>query len=79
MEITIKGEDKKLIKQVEDLARKLGLKVTKKNRVLKDKNNGAEMAKLMADLARAGGVKSIPDPSDWQREIRKDRPLPGRD
>jgi hypothetical protein len=25
------------------------------------------------------GFKSIPDPSAWQREIRQDRPLPGRE
>jgi hypothetical protein len=30
-------------------------------------------------LAALGGFKSIPDPVAWQREIRKDRPLPGRD
>ncbi|MFW6336932.1 MAG: hypothetical protein ACOC3G_07370 [Phycisphaeraceae bacterium] len=30
-------------------------------------------------LRAQGGIKSIPDPSAWQREIRKDRPLPGRE
>jgi hypothetical protein len=30
-------------------------------------------------LAALGGIKSIPDPVAWQREIRKDRPLPGRE
>lgn len=29
-------------------------------------------------IADRGGIKSIPDPVKWQREIRKDRPLPGR-
>lgn len=29
-------------------------------------------------IAERGGIKSIPDPVKWQREIRKDRPLPGR-
>ena len=29
-------------------------------------------------LRTQGGIKSIPDPAAWQREIRKDRPLPGR-
>ncbi|MBC7891358.1 MAG: hypothetical protein H7Y12_04020 [Sphingobacteriaceae bacterium] len=27
----------------------------------------------------AGGIPSIPDPSAWQREIRKDKPLYGRE
>lgn len=30
-------------------------------------------------IADRGGIKSIPDPVKWQREIRKDRPLPGRE
>ncbi len=31
-------------------------------------------------LCDLGGLReAIPDPAAWQREIRKDRPLPGRD
>lgn len=31
-------------------------------------------------LRALGGLKHvIPDPVEWQREIRKDRPLPGRE
>ena len=30
-------------------------------------------------IALQGGIRSIPDPVAWQREIRKDRPLPGRE
>ena len=30
-------------------------------------------------LAARGGIRSIPDPVAWQREMRKDRPLPGRE
>lgn len=33
----------------------------------------------LAELAAAGGISSIPDPAAWQREIRQDRALPGRD
>jgi hypothetical protein len=33
----------------------------------------------LTELAEAGGIKSIPDPAAWQREIRRDRPLPGRE
>ena len=40
---------------------------------------GQRAADALARLAAAGGIKSIPDPSAWQREIRRDRPLPGRD
>lgn len=37
------------------------------------------MAAVLSQLAAAGGIRSIPDPLAWQREIRQDRPLPGRD
>lgn len=30
-------------------------------------------------LRAMGGIKSIPDPVAWQREMRKDKPLAGRD
>lgn len=33
----------------------------------------------LAELAAAGGIASIPDPAAWEREIRQDRPLPGRE
>lgn len=33
----------------------------------------------LAELAAAGGIAAIPDPAAWEREIRQDRPLPGRE
>lgn len=33
----------------------------------------------LEELAAAGGIASIPDPAAWEREIRQDRPLPGRE
>ena len=36
-------------------------------------------AEALRKLSEQGGFKSIPDPVAWQREIRKDRPLAGRD
>ena len=30
-------------------------------------------------MSYTNGFKGIPDPSVWQREIRQDRPLPGRE
>lgn len=30
-------------------------------------------------IAERGGIKSMPDPVAWQREMREDRPLPGRE
>ncbi len=43
------------------------------------KPNGAKMVEALEKLSALGGVKSIPDPDAWLREIRRDRPLPGRD
>ena len=40
---------------------------------------GQRMAKALERLAAANTFAHIKDPVAWQREIRKDRPLPGRD
>ena len=39
----------------------------------------ADAVSALEELAMAGGIASIPDPSAWQRDIREDRPLPGRE
>ena len=44
-----------------------------------DKKRGAKVAKAFEKLAELGTFSEIEDPVAWQREIRKDRPLPGRD
>lgn len=33
----------------------------------------------LRQLRNLGTFQAITDPGEWQREIRKDRPLPGRD
>ncbi|CAA9406056.1 MAG: hypothetical protein AVDCRST_MAG64-1991 [uncultured Phycisphaerae bacterium] len=40
---------------------------------------GKRMADALRELARSGAFKDITGPVAWQREIRKDRPLPGRE
>ena len=40
--------------------------------------NSKKAVAALERIASRGGVKSIPDPVKWQREIRKDRRLPGR-
>lgn len=37
------------------------------------------MAEALEKLAASDAFSQISDPVEWQREIRKDRPLPGRD
>lgn len=40
---------------------------------------GQEMAAALERLAAKGGFADIADPATWQREIRQDRSVPGRD
>ncbi|HKH43827.1 MAG TPA: hypothetical protein VKM72_04100 [Thermoanaerobaculia bacterium] len=40
---------------------------------------GERMAAALENLAASQAVASIEDPVAWQREVRRDRPLPGRD
>ena len=40
---------------------------------------GQRMARALERLAASNALSHIEDPSEWQREIRKDRPLPGRE
>lgn len=41
--------------------------------------NHAKIQKILAELQANRAFKDIKDPVAWQREIRKDRPLPGRE
>jgi hypothetical protein len=44
-----------------------------------DKPTGTVLDALK-ELRKLGGLRgAIPDPVAWQRELRKDRPLPGRE
>ncbi|MEF8815995.1 MAG: hypothetical protein V5A58_04345 [Salinibacter sp.] len=40
---------------------------------------GQQMADALSKLAESGAFGGSEDPSAWQRDIRRDRPLPGRD
>jgi hypothetical protein len=40
---------------------------------------GQQMAAILEKLAERGAVGEIQDPVAWQRELRQDRPLPGRE
>ena len=40
--------------------------------------NGQAIAKIFERIAARQSLQHIRDPSSWQREARKDRPLPGR-
>lgn len=83
MEITISGNDKKLLQQVEALAKRLGLQTKgsiEKEKLEKEEENKSEKLYLLMQEAAAAGdlFQSIKDPVAWQREQRKDRVLYGR-
>lgn len=42
------------------------------------KSNGKAIVKILERMVARNALSSIADPSAWQREIREDRPLPGR-
>jgi hypothetical protein len=41
--------------------------------------NGRELAQLLRQMAAAGAAEAFGDPLEWQREVRTDRVLPGRE
>lgn len=65
---------------VDEHALKLGQKVSidEPRPVRKEFNREAFIA-AMREVQKLNPYRDIEDPVAWQREIRKDRPLPGRD
>lgn len=44
-----------------------------------DTQSGPRMASILQRMADRGALAHIEHPVAWQRKIRKDRPLPGRE
>ena len=42
-------------------------------------SRGQAMAALLEQIAARGTLSDMADPVKWQRELRQDRPLPGRE
>jgi hypothetical protein len=76
MEFIISGKDKDRMQKVENLAKSLGLKVSKKQQIQEKKREKAIEA--LKNLRKMDTFKDIEDPVNWQREQRKDRNI-GRD
>ncbi len=67
------------LEQVETLIKTLLAKVGKHMRKpVPPSERGQRMKAILEEGATRGLFKNIPDPATWQREIRRDRPLPGR-
>lgn len=87
MEITVSGKNKKLIKLVEKLAKELGLSTKRtslddniqEDSEISEEERSQGLYELMEEMAQSGAFQSIKDPGAWQREIREDKPLYGRE
>ena len=65
---------------IDDAKLVLGQKVEVREPLpLPKKQDRARIQEIIAELQKLNPYKDIKDPVAWQREIRKDRPLPGRD
>ena len=50
-----------------------------KKKLLKEEPSGTRLALLMQEVESKNLFSHNKDPAAWQRKIRKDKPLPGRD
>jgi hypothetical protein len=79
--ITIEVKNPKDAEMIILLAKRFDCKFT----TIKSKENTKvanrkELAKIFKSIAERGTLaKAIPDPVKWQKEIRKDKVLPGRE
>lgn len=56
------------------------LRVTATFQPVEGKSVSGTPLDALKELRKLGGLRGvIPDPVEWQREQRRDRPLPGRD
>jgi hypothetical protein len=62
-----------------DTDRPLRVHVTVLEEETPREERGEQMAETLSKLAESGAFSAIDDPSEWQRKIRQDRPLPGRE
>lgn len=66
-------------KYIDDSALMLGQKIQVSDPLVVPKaQNKREIQQAIRNLQELDAFSNIKDPVAWQREIRKDRPLPGR-
>ena len=66
-------------KYVEDANLELGQKVQIALPVTQTKQNRQRIQTILGELKEIGAYKDIQDPASWQKELRKERPLPDRE
>ncbi|WP_216688619.1 hypothetical protein [Hymenobacter siberiensis] len=75
MKYTIQLDDEQQYLRLLQLAQALGMGATIPVTPMSDE----ERQHHLRIVAKGGSGVSITDPVTWQREVRADRPLPGRD
>ncbi len=75
---TLKGDHIDWNREAPPQGRTLHVHVTVLSEEQEDSERGQRMAQALSRLAESGAFSEIDDPSQWQHEVRKDRPLPGR-
>lgn len=65
--------------EILDFVQFLKAKMARQAQAPESPPNGEAIARIGERMAARNALASIKDPAAWQREIRKDRPLPGRD
>ena len=73
MELTVKIEDKKVYNTLIQFLKSLGIKVVSTASSGQKAIHGGMMANVLEKIALSGGIKSIANPSVWQKQMRKDR------
>ena len=53
--------------------------VTNRAEALPPEERRRRAAAALAEIAACGGISGIGDAVEWQRDLRRDRPLPGRE
>ena len=71
MQITIQLYDSSDIELLLAFLQRIGAEVVRKTQ----DSPSVSAVQWLEALAHEEGVKSIPNPSEWQREIRQDKPL----
>ncbi len=74
------GLPKEMQKEVLNFVRFLKSRVpVKQSRVKKKKPNGEKLIRLLQEASEKKLFSHIQDPAAWQRDLRRDRSLPGRE
>lgn len=62
-----------------DIATPVQISLLESAQEIPDPERGQRMAEALEQLARSGAFAGIEDPVNWQREVRRDGGLPGRE